>query len=125
MGLPQRLSPVRRHNTGSCRRSAFKLVTRIQSRPAARYRSVADFGKRVSHYLELRLREAGPPSKSSKSSQRLVEQQQQMAAKIQAARAGVKQGNIFSHEIVLYFRNQIESSLRGPDGNNIRATLER
>jgi hypothetical protein len=44
---------------------------------------------------------------------------------IQAARAGVKQGNIFSREIVRYFRGQVELSLRGPDGKNIRATLER
>ena len=95
-----------------------------QSSPQQKTEVVADFGTRVSRYLELRLREAGPPSKSSKSSQRLVEQQQEMAAKIQAARSGVKQGNIFSRAIVLYFRNQVKSSLRGPDGRNIRATLE-
>jgi hypothetical protein len=84
----------------------------------------ADFGSRVSQYLELRLREAGPPSRPSNSSEKLVEQTQQMAGKIRTARAGAKQGSIFSLEITRYFRHQIALSLRGPDGKKIRATLK-
>jgi hypothetical protein len=46
-----------------------------------------------------------------------------MAAKIQAARVDIKQGNIFSPDIAAYFRRQIELSLRGPDGEKIRSSL--
>jgi len=84
---------------------------------------IADFGTRVSQYLELRGKEAGSPSKASTSSQRLVEQQQQMAARIRGARTGAAQGNIFTPGIAAYFRHQIELALRGPEGEKIRSSL--
>lgn len=87
--------------------------------------AVNDFGRRVSQYLELRKNKAGGPSKSSDSSQQVVQQQKQMAAKIQVARVYAKPGDIFTPEIAAYFRHQIESALSGPDGKKIRSSLQR
>jgi hypothetical protein len=84
---------------------------------------VNDFGTRISQYLALRQKETGAPAKQSDSSQKLVEQQNQAAAKIQAARSAAKQGDVFTPEITEYFKNQIASSISGKHGKKIRSSL--
>jgi hypothetical protein len=84
---------------------------------------VNDFGTRISQYLALRQKETGTPTKQSDSSQKLLEQQKQAAAKIQAARATAKQGDIFTPEIAEYFKGQMVTSIRGRHGKKIRSSL--
>jgi hypothetical protein len=84
---------------------------------------INDFGTRISQYLALRLKETGTPTKQSNSSQKLVEQQKQAAAKIQAARANAKQGDIFTPEITQYFKEEIANSMGGKHGKKIRSSL--
>lgn len=47
-----------------------------------------------------------------------------MANKIRVARAGVKQGDIFSPRIANYMRRQIAKALTGPHGRDIQASLD-
>jgi hypothetical protein len=84
---------------------------------------VNDFGTRISEYLALRQKETGAPTKSSNSSRKLLEQQKQAAAKIQAARATAKQGDIFTPEITEYFKYQIASAMAGEHGKKVRLSL--
>ena len=46
-----------------------------------------------------------------------------MANKIRVARAGAKQGEIFSLAVAQYFRKQIAASLAGSHGDQIRSSL--
>ena len=48
-----------------------------------------------------------------------------MANKVRVARAGVKQGDIFSPLVAGYVRKQIAETLAGPHGADIKASLRR
>jgi hypothetical protein len=83
---------------------------------------VKDFEARVSSYLDLRKKEAGD-SKSTDSPEKLEQQREQIAARMQAARSGARQGDIFTPKIAGYFQRQIAATLAGHDGAKIRASL--
>jgi len=91
--------------------------------PARKSQIVNDFGARVTRYLEVRKNEAGTPPKPTNSPKKLADSREQMAAKLRAARADAKQGDIFTPEIAEYFRHQIAAMLNGPHGARIRASL--
>lgn len=85
---------------------------------------IDDFGARVTHYLELRKDTAGTPPRPTTSTDKIVSSEQQMAAKIRSARDKATQGEIFTPEIAAYFRQQIATTLHGPGGKRIRASLK-
>jgi hypothetical protein len=84
---------------------------------------VKDFEARVNRYLDLRKKEAGSSPRPTKSSDKLSDNQEQLAARVKALRPDAKQGDIFTPEIAQYFRHQLSSSLAGPNGPMIRASL--
>lgn len=84
--------------------------------------AVKDFEARVSSYVQLEKSQSSP-HKATDSPAKLADQHEQAAAKIQAARPAAKQGDIFTAEIAAYFRRQLASTLNGPDGLKIKASL--
>jgi hypothetical protein len=86
-------------------------------------RLTADFEARVKQYLDLREKVAGKPPKPTNDPVEIVSRQKELANKIRVARAGVKQGELFTPKIAEYFRRQIAASLAGPHGKEIIATL--
>ena len=82
-----------------------------------------EFEARARLYMQFRDKVAGKAPKPNDAAEMIVADQQRMADKIRVARAGAKQGEIFTPSIAQYFRRQIASSLAGPHGKEIRASL--
>jgi hypothetical protein len=91
--------------------------------PSSSKRLTADFQARARQYLDWRKKVAGNPPKPTDSPEVIASSQRELGNKVRVARAGTKQGEIFSREIAKYFRQQIAESLRGEDGNKVRASL--
>lgn len=85
--------------------------------------TVAAFETNIKQYLDFRLQHVGPPPKSADNPAEIVAKQREMGNKIRVARAGAKQGEIFTPAIAQYFRKQIAASFAGPHGKEIRASL--
>jgi len=83
----------------------------------------ADLQGRAKHYLDFRKQVAGSTPKSNSTPSKITSAQNDLADKIRVARAGAKQGELFTPEIAQYVRMQIASRLGGPDGKRIRASL--
>lgn len=84
---------------------------------------VADFEAKVKQYLDFRQQHVGAPPAPANNPADIVSKQQEMGNKIRVARAGAKQGEIFTPRIAAYFRRQIAGSLAGSHGKEIRASL--
>lgn len=82
----------------------------------------SEFQARAEQYVHLR-EKAGEGPKTSNSPADILAKQQELASQVRVARAGAKQGEIFTPEITEYFRRQITASLRGRDGKKILASL--
>ena len=84
---------------------------------------VSDFEAKVKQYLDFRQQHAGLPLKPTDNPGEIVARQRETGNKIRVARAGAKQGEIFSPAIASYFRKQIAASFASRHGNEIRASL--
>jgi hypothetical protein len=84
-----------------------------------------DLQARVKTYLDLRKQVAGGTPKQGDSPSAITSAQRELANKIRVARAGVKQGDIFTPRIANYVRRQIAKALSGTHGHDIRASLHR
>ena len=93
------------------------------SRSSNPERIAADLQARAKQYLEFRKKVAGNSPKSTSTPSKITSAQSELANKIRIARAGAKQGEIFTPEIAQYVRKQIASCLQGADGDRIRASL--
>jgi hypothetical protein len=89
--------------------------------------ALQDFDKRVANYLSIhnQAKSELPASKSTTSSEKIVDHRREMGPKLQAARPEAKQGQIFTPEISRVFRRLIATPFNGPDGRRIRASLRR
>ena len=88
---------------------------------------MADFKARVEKYAELHSKLAKGAAKQKKNSTPTEindTRRQALAAKIQAARANAKQGDIFSPEIRPVFRRLLAPELKGEDGRDAKAVLK-
>lgn len=83
---------------------------------------VKDFEARVSSYVQLEKTQSSP-HKATDSPAKLADQHEQASAKMRTARPAARQGDIFTTEITAYFRRQLASTLNGPDGAKIKASL--
>src|SRR5689334_1263844 len=84
--------------------------------------AIKDFQARIAGYLALQ-KHQGLPNQSTSSPSKLAEQEQQRVEKTRKARPAGRQGDIFTPDIAAYFKRQIASTMRGPDGAKIRASL--
>lgn len=85
--------------------------------------AVRDFQARVAKYVEQRKKDAGSSPRPTNSPDKLSESQKDLAEKVKALRRNAGQGDIFTPDIAAYFRQRISSTLEGPNGAKIRASL--
>ena len=87
---------------------------------------MADFKARVEKYAELHkdLAKGSARQKEDTSAERINTQKDALAAKIQAARAGAKQGDIFAPETRTVFRRLLAPELKGEDGRDAKAIIK-
>ena len=86
---------------------------------------IEEFQARVKLYAELhdKLEKTLPPLSEKASPEEIVSHQDGMQRLLERARAGARQGDIFSEPIRAYFRRQLARVLEGPDGASVRRTL--
>jgi len=87
---------------------------------------MADFKARVEKYAELHkdLAKGSARQKEDTSAERINTQKDALAAKIQAARAGAKQGDIFTAEMRPVFRRLLAPEMKGADGRDAKAIMK-
>jgi len=87
---------------------------------------MADFKARVEKYAELHkdLAKGAARQKEDTSAERINAQKTALAEKIQAARAGAKQGDIFTPEMRPVFRRLLAQELKGEDGRDAKAIIK-
>ena len=87
---------------------------------------MADFKTRVDKYADLhkQLAKGTAAQKETSDPAKINAAKAALAAKIQAARAGAKQGDIFTAEIRPVFRRLLAPELKGEDGRDAKAVLK-
>jgi len=87
---------------------------------------MADFKVRVERYAELHkdLAKGDARQKEDTSAERINTQKDALAAKIQAARAGAKQGDIFAPEIRPVFRKLLAPEMKGEEGRDAKEIIK-
>src|SRR5688572_230169 len=100
--------------------------TSIDPRVNADAGAMADFKGRVEGYAELHRQLAKGDAKQDKKSTptEIHDTQQALAAKIRAARANAKQGDIFTPDVRPVFRRLLAPELKGEDGRDAKAVLK-
>jgi hypothetical protein len=83
---------------------------------------VKEFQDRIDNYLSAK-KKKDVSRKPTDSPDKLSQQKQQAAEKTKEARPEAQQGDIFTPAVSAYFKKQIESTLQGPEGNRVRASL--
>jgi hypothetical protein len=103
---------------------AAKTSTDPQVNPNAAV--MADFKARVDKYVELHedLAKGSAKQKADTSAEQVTAQKEALAAKLQTARAGAKQGDFFTPEIRLAFRRLLAPELKGEEGRDAKAILK-
>src|SRR5688500_7199716 len=88
--------------------------------------AMADFKERVEGYAKLHRQLAKGDAGQEKNSTptEINAAKAALAAKVQAARADAKQGNIFTPTIRPVFRRLLAPQLKGEEGRNARAVLK-
>lgn len=89
-------------------------------------RVLADYTERIDKYMELRKRLArqAPAPKPTDKAAEIKASQEALAAKIREARAGAKQGEIFTPEASRLFRRLLSSETTGRGGTATRKAIE-
>lgn len=87
---------------------------------------VADFNARVKKYVDIHKAAAKGDAKlkQTENPAEITAAQDALAAKIRAARADAKQGDIFTAEIRNRFRRLVAPELKGEDGQDAKAVLK-
>lgn len=84
--------------------------------------AVKEFQGRIDNYLSAKKKQ-DIAKKPTDSPDKLAQEKQQTVEKTQAARPEAQQGDIFTPTVATYFKKQIESTLQGPGGGKVRASL--
>lgn len=97
----------------------------LASVPAADDKVIADFQQRVKAYLDVvKQAQAGiPKDKAKQNIENLTQRRQELAARVKAARATAKQGDIFTPDAAALFRKLIAQTMSGREGARIRVSL--
>jgi hypothetical protein len=87
---------------------------------------LADFKTRVEKYAELHkdLAKGAARQKDDTSAEQINAQKTALAARIQAARANAKQGDIFTAEMRPVFRRLLAPELKGEEGRDAKAIIK-
>jgi len=104
--------------------AAVACVSTRETRPTGAD-PLADFKQRVDTYMELhnRLERQGPPMKTTDDQAAIRASQQALAARIQAARASARPGDIFTTAVATKLRQLLNPELRGTQSAGTRASI--
>ena len=96
-----------------------------QQLPVDQTQAAAEFESRVNAYVSLhrRLEGATPTTSISADYAQVLTAIEALGAKIRAARQDARRGDVFTPDVECWFRQMIESSLRGCDTSAVYATL--
>lgn len=88
--------------------------------------AMADFKQRVEKYAELHkdLAKGSAKQKEDTDAEQIAAQKAALAAKIQAARADARQGDIFTPQIRTAFRKLLAPEMKGEEGRDAKAVLK-
>jgi hypothetical protein len=88
-------------------------------------RAIADFQEEVDEYLELheKLERSLPDLPRDPTPEALDQRQRALAALIQKARRGAKQGDIFERDVRPVIRRLLYGVFTGPDGRGLRGAI--
>lgn len=86
-------------------------------------RAVAEFEQRAKQYLDWRENTIGKAPSPANSPEKIVASRQSLAGRVRIARAGAKQGEIFTPQVADYFRREIAATFKGRHGKQIRSSL--
>ena len=106
---------------------ASPSLSAVQAPPQnADAKLLASFTARVKQYDDLRAKVDGGRAhqKPTGDSAKLVEAKNALAANIQAARAGAKQGDIFTPDVTPLFKRLLKPALQGADGAENKAAIK-
>src|SRR5581483_3611509 len=81
------------------------------------------FESRVAEYVKLRDSQGKTQTRPTGSAAQVTEKRQDLAAKVRAARANAKEGDIFGPPVAQLFQQKIKESFAGPQGPRIRTSL--
>lgn len=84
---------------------------------------VADFEQRAKQYLDWREKTVGQTPAPANSPEKIVTARRELANKVRVARAGAKQGELFTPAITGYFRHEITATFNGRHGRHVRSSL--
>lgn len=98
----------------------FFFVCAIAQKPDSS--AVKEFQDRIDSYLSAKKKQ-DIAKKPTDSPGKLARERQQTAEKTQEARPEAQRGDIFTPVVAVYFKQQIETTLRGPEGGKVRASL--
>lgn len=89
-------------------------------------RVLQDFKQRVDKYMELhkRMERKAPALKETDDPGKIKASQDGMAAQIRAARAGAKQGEIFTPEVSQLFRRLMYPEVKGAQGKETKQIIK-
>lgn len=82
-----------------------------------------DLQARAKAYLDLRKKVAGNAPSPDDSPAAIASAQHDLANKVRVARAGIRQGDIFTPAIAAYVKKQIAATISGIHGSDIKASL--
>jgi hypothetical protein len=104
--------------------SAQKTSTNPAVNPDAA--AMAEFKTRVDAYADLhkQLAKGDARQKETSDPAKIAAAKAALAAKVQAARAGAKQGDIFTPTVRPVFRRLLAPELKGEDGHDAKAVLK-
>jgi hypothetical protein len=87
---------------------------------------MADFKARVDKYAELHkdLAKGAAAQKDNRTPEQIEAQKAALVTKIQAARAGAKQGDIFAPDTRPVFRRLLAPEMKGEDGRDAKAVMK-
>ena len=104
--------------------AAFTSVAQAPPEPGSDdAKLVAQFEQQAKQYLDWRENTVGKAPSPARSPEKIVAARHELANKVRVARAGAKQGEVFSPEIADYFRRQITATFNGRHGKQIRSSL--
>lgn len=106
--------------------SVCSATTVAQTRTNPDAQVLADFQSRLEQYVELhdRLEKEAPPLKKTTDPGEIRASQDALAAKIQKARQGARQGEIFNADVRRAFRRLMYPEMKGRDGKETRDAMK-
>lgn len=87
--------------------------------------TIAEFMKRVNAYVEIHVaaEKLSPKLPQEATPLQIDQNQRALGARIQAARAGARRGDLFTPEMTAFIKRLLNRVFSGPDGTQLRSSI--